>query len=259
MIPKLHAMSHYVGLIKALGPAAHYSTNQSERMHIQAAKVPYRRSNRRNFMLQIINRLDLSERMREQDEYFRWRKMVESLLQDNGSDREADSDEELEVGAEESDGDELDEPQEAGLQEQNEGDDQQTESYEAEAGETHTYPARPYRSQVSVAQVARERGMPDLYRQLQLYYLRSAGGAAAHRRVVGYELEPLPFTCIDLYKQFRVILPAPPYEPKSGIRLTVKADPQGGKARQRRKSYFSTVLIDEKGDSETALKNGLKG
>jgi hypothetical protein len=41
MIPKLHAMLHYVELIKTHGAAAHFSTDQPEHMHIQAAKVPY--------------------------------------------------------------------------------------------------------------------------------------------------------------------------------------------------------------------------
>lgn len=256
-------MSHYVGLIKALGPPAHFSTDQSEHMHIQAAKVPYRKSNRRNYMLQIVNRLDLTEHMREQDEYFEWRKLVEEALQDetfddSGSDTDSDDEDEIGMPEEESDGERGDgRGVELPAQDGGVG-NQSREDYEGGTEETHTYPRRPFRSQVPLPQVTREHGELDLYRQLQLYYFRAAGGAAATRRVIGYELEPLPFTCVDLYKQFRVRVPAPPYEPKAALRLTVKADPKGGKkVQQRRHAYYSTVLLDENRGGEP--RDGLKG
>ena len=95
-IPKLHAMSHYVQLVKTHGAAAHFSTDQSERMHIQAAKIPYRRSNRREFMTQIVNHLDMSERVREHDAFFRWRRIKEESLYDElDSADEFESDEEV--------------------------------------------------------------------------------------------------------------------------------------------------------------------
>lgn len=234
-------MSHYVELIKTHGAAAHFSTDQSEHMHIQAAKIPYRRSNRREFMLQIINRLDVSERVREHDAYLRWREIEESQgdILDGASDDE--SDEEVEEQ-------ELDE---------NVG-NQQGDEYEEDNRSTHVCPRRPFRSQVPIVQIAHEHGAADLYRQLQLYYFRRTSRAAASRRVVGYELEPLPFTSIDLYKKIRIHLPAPPYEPKAKLRLTVKADPKGGrKVQGRPQPYYSTVLINEKADGqpETGLKS----
>lgn len=86
--------------------------------------------------------------------------------------------------------------------------------------------------------------------------MRSAGGTGAH--VVGYELDQLPFTTVDLYKQFWVNLRPAPYIPKIENRLTVKADLSGGqKIHGRHKPYFSTVVIDEQKGRQAG--NGIKG
>lgn len=157
-------MSHYVELIKAHGPAAHFSTDQSERMHIQAAKVPYRKSNRRNFMLQIINRLELSERVREHDEYFKWRKIVESSSRDDGFDDacseghwdedegEVDVDGDTDIEVPDPADDPLDdddvggaEPEGAEQQDQDDGmDSQPSAEYGADIGATHSCPTQPF-------------------------------------------------------------------------------------------------------------------
>lgn len=72
-------MSHFVDSIKAMGAAAHHSTDQSEHMHMRAAKNPYRRSNRRDFMGQVVQRLDMSERITEHDEFLQWEELRDSV------------------------------------------------------------------------------------------------------------------------------------------------------------------------------------
>lgn len=216
-------------------------------------------------MIQIVNRLDLSEHMRERDEYFAWRKMAdlpsesrEGSLEDSASETKLDDDDNMDEEGN-GNGDQLIELERAEVAGQGEGlESQPSDEYELGTSSTHTCPKRPFRSQVTIAQVAREHGVPDLSQQLQLYYLRRSGGAAANRRVVGYELDPLLFGCVDLYKQFQGQLPALPYQPKSAMQLTVKADPKvGKKVRQRPEPYYSVVLIDEKGEGQT--EKGLKG
>ena len=57
-IPKLELLSHVVNAIKRLGSAPQFSTEQSERAHIDNCKVPYRLTNHKGFEQQICRRLD---------------------------------------------------------------------------------------------------------------------------------------------------------------------------------------------------------
>ncbi|KAB5587787.1 hypothetical protein CTheo_8770 [Ceratobasidium theobromae] len=254
-IPKLHAMSHYVDMIKMLGSAAHFSTDQSEHMHIQAVKTPYRKSNRRNFTTQIIDRLEMTSRIQEYDEFFHWREsqgleLLDCDVSETASEA-GSSEDELQDGPDSS----------SGTDTANEtGGDEVEEDTEFEKGNqaTHQFPKRPAQLRVPITQIMVDHMAPDLYRQLQLYYLRSTSGSNPPRRLVGYELDPLPFSHVDLYKQFRVNLPAPPYTPRNQIRLTMKADPKGGqKVRGKPKAYYSVVLVDEQGavPSKTGIKS----
>lgn len=176
MIPKLHVMSHYVQLIKTLGAAAHFSTDQSKHVHIQAAKVPYQKSNCFKFMMQIVHWLDLSERMREHNEYFNWRKAMESGSEDDQSDGEAskvdldrcDNEEQVEV---EDPGDGDDQFNELGDEELRMPDpgmeSEPIEQYRVDNRTTHACPTWPSLLQVSLVQVTHEHEAADLYRQLQ--------------------------------------------------------------------------------------------
>ncbi|KAF8597824.1 hypothetical protein BDV93DRAFT_452224 [Ceratobasidium sp. AG-I] len=236
MIPKLHSMSHYAELSKALGAPVHFTTDQSEHMHIRAAKIPYRKSNRgRSFPKQMVQRLEMSERIAEQNDYFQWR-----------SERESDcvAGDTSDSASEDGDSIYTDASDEGKISTKDDDSDSDTEYNEVAA--TYLFPIRPTIPNISLARVIQEYGAPDLLRQLQLYYLRSSDNPAARQRVVGYELPPLSFLTVDLYKQFRVNLDAPPYNPKTKLCLTIKADPKGGEAiRGRKKPYHSVVLVDE--------------
>jgi hypothetical protein len=52
-IPKIHAITHYVDCIRALGSADGYNTESPERLHIDFAKEAYRASNKRDYMEQM--------------------------------------------------------------------------------------------------------------------------------------------------------------------------------------------------------------
>ncbi|KAF7359608.1 hypothetical protein MVEN_00684600 [Mycena venus] len=51
-IPKIHAMEHYVALIRLFGSADGFNTESPERLHIDYAKNAYRASNKRDYIIQ---------------------------------------------------------------------------------------------------------------------------------------------------------------------------------------------------------------
>ncbi|KAG8794304.1 hypothetical protein FRC12_024965 [Ceratobasidium sp. 428] len=237
IIPKLHGMSHYVPQSKTLGAPSHFSTDQPEHMHIHAAKQLYQMSNRCDYMPQIVDRLDMNGRVRECDEYFKWRQHDQSLPNMNIDDHQTDDESKSEADSsdqESVDGgngiaaNSEDEPsnQAADIQEE----DQFEDEYEPNQEETHQFPKNPSRKNIPLQQITQEHHAEDLYRQLQLYYHRCSDRTNTSRhQSVRYELPPLPFTHVSLYKQFQIKVPAPPYTPGQDIQLTVKASPQGGK------------------------------
>ncbi|KAJ7053548.1 hypothetical protein C8F01DRAFT_996513 [Mycena amicta] len=71
-IPKIHAMQHYVELIRSGGSTGGHSTELSERMHIDCAKLGYRASNRRNYLKQMTVWLTRREAIRRRAAYLQW-------------------------------------------------------------------------------------------------------------------------------------------------------------------------------------------
>jgi hypothetical protein len=240
-------MSHYLELSKALGAPSHFSTDQTEHLHIRSTEIPYRKANKRHYAKQIVRRLEMSEQIAERNEYFKWRQdhqfrkdLARVVYSDSESEHRGSD------GAAEDNGQA--EEEDPGT----EGEISDEEEYDDKPEATHLFPKQPAYLNFHIARASRTFGTSDLYRQLQLYYLRASGGAAARRRVVGYELDPLPFVTVSLYKQLRVSVEAPPYNPRLKIVLTVKADPYGGeKIRGEVKPYHSVVLINEKWPEQT--------
>lgn len=66
-IPKLHMLSHYTLLIRELGATDGYSTEYSERLHIDFAKVGYRASNRVNAVKQMALYLQRQEAVKRHE------------------------------------------------------------------------------------------------------------------------------------------------------------------------------------------------
>ncbi|KAF7319649.1 hypothetical protein HMN09_00305400 [Mycena chlorophos] len=71
-IPKIHAMWHYVRLIQLFGSAGGTSTELSERLHIDCAKLGYRASNRKNYVAQMTRWLSRREAIWRFTAYLEW-------------------------------------------------------------------------------------------------------------------------------------------------------------------------------------------
>ncbi|QRV76877.1 hypothetical protein RhiJN_19722 [Ceratobasidium sp. AG-Ba] len=63
-IPKLHALSHYVEMIRWLGTPDGYSTEASEHLHIEFAKIPWRASNKVRPLPQMLTYIQRQEAIR---------------------------------------------------------------------------------------------------------------------------------------------------------------------------------------------------
>ena len=71
-ISKIHSMSHYVDAIRHLGTADGYSTDWSERLHIEFAKLAYRASSKKDYLEQMavwLNRHEAVQRFQDYLEF----------------------------------------------------------------------------------------------------------------------------------------------------------------------------------------------
>ncbi|KAJ7623731.1 hypothetical protein FB45DRAFT_980504 [Roridomyces roridus] len=71
-IPKIHAMKHYVDMIRSVGTADGYNTELSERLHIDCAKLGYAVSNKRNYIQQMTRWLMRREAVHRFASYLQW-------------------------------------------------------------------------------------------------------------------------------------------------------------------------------------------
>lgn len=77
-IPKLELMQHVRRLIEQLGSTPQFSSEQTERCHIDMAKIPYKSTNRKEFAEQMCRHLDRTERMALFLSLIEWRQHAES-------------------------------------------------------------------------------------------------------------------------------------------------------------------------------------
>lgn len=71
-IPKLHWLLHYLQSIINVGACDGLSTDISERLHIDFAKMGYRASNRKAYLEQMVVWLTRREKLQMQQSYLRW-------------------------------------------------------------------------------------------------------------------------------------------------------------------------------------------
>jgi hypothetical protein len=71
-IPKLHSMQHYINSIIDLGSLDGYTTDISERLHIDFAKLAYRASNRKQYLYQMVTWLERREKIARFEDYIQW-------------------------------------------------------------------------------------------------------------------------------------------------------------------------------------------
>ncbi|KIJ09125.1 hypothetical protein PAXINDRAFT_87903, partial [Paxillus involutus ATCC 200175] len=72
-LPKLHALRHYVQMIQLFGTTDNYSTEYTERLHIDLAKDAYRATNHKDEYTQMTQWLERREKIMWHDNYVRWR------------------------------------------------------------------------------------------------------------------------------------------------------------------------------------------
>jgi hypothetical protein len=72
-IAKIHALLHYVLMIRLLGSADGYNTEASERLHIDYAKDAYHASNWKDYMRQMTTWLRRHEVADQFSVYLEWR------------------------------------------------------------------------------------------------------------------------------------------------------------------------------------------
>jgi hypothetical protein len=72
-IPKLHSCRHYVSSIKLFGTTDNYSTQYTERLHIDLAKDAYRATNKKDEFPQMTTWLERQEKVLRHEQYIQWR------------------------------------------------------------------------------------------------------------------------------------------------------------------------------------------
>ncbi|KAJ7062668.1 hypothetical protein C8F01DRAFT_985774 [Mycena amicta] len=71
-ISKLHKLPHYVHSIRTRGVTGSFSTELSERLHIDFAKFAYKASNRNNYIPQMVKWLGRQEKVHKFASYLEW-------------------------------------------------------------------------------------------------------------------------------------------------------------------------------------------
>ena len=72
-IPKLHSCFHYAHSIRLFGSTDNYSTQHTERLHIDLAKIAYRATNTRDELPQMTTWLERQEQVHQFITYITWR------------------------------------------------------------------------------------------------------------------------------------------------------------------------------------------
>lgn len=84
-IPKIELMHHVKRLIELLGSAPQFSSEQTERCHIDMAKTPYKATNRKDYAEQMCRYLDRRERVRLFSALTEWHSEGEGAMLDSVS------------------------------------------------------------------------------------------------------------------------------------------------------------------------------
>ncbi|THU81588.1 hypothetical protein K435DRAFT_614232, partial [Dendrothele bispora CBS 962.96] len=71
--PRLHSLAHYAQAIRYYGTTDNYSTETTERLHIDFAKDAYRASNKKDEYAQMTKWLERREKIMHHSNYIDWR------------------------------------------------------------------------------------------------------------------------------------------------------------------------------------------
>ncbi|KAF8838768.1 hypothetical protein BDN67DRAFT_1060772, partial [Paxillus ammoniavirescens] len=82
-LPKLHSLRHYMQMIQLFGTTDNYSTEYTERLHIDLAKDAYRATNHKDEYTQMTQWLERREKIMWHDNYVRWRQSGDPQQQEH--------------------------------------------------------------------------------------------------------------------------------------------------------------------------------
>ncbi|KIK72125.1 hypothetical protein PAXRUDRAFT_799979, partial [Paxillus rubicundulus Ve08.2h10] len=72
-LPKLHSLRHYIYMIERFGTTDNYSTQYTERLHIDLTKDAYRATNHKDEYIQMTAWLERKEKILFHEKFVRWR------------------------------------------------------------------------------------------------------------------------------------------------------------------------------------------
>ena len=106
-ISKIHNIKHYINSIHSRGTTNGFNSEASERLHIDLAKLGYRASNKKDYMVQMVRWLTRQEAVHWFTGYLQWAMPHYAVQQDLAKDTDDDDDENK---PEEDENDEAEEP-----------------------------------------------------------------------------------------------------------------------------------------------------
>lgn len=233
-IPKLHAILHYIPLIRLHGTPDGYNTESPERLHIDVAKEAYRASNKRNYQSQMTKWLQRQEAVALRQGYVLW------LRPELEEDEDSTEDETLV----ENDDEEVSDPNTPGEPENNddEDDDDQQSLASNDQPPASTTIARtvfsvakrpPFSLPIDTIQTTYN--TPNFLALLR-QFLNQPNAFSRHDRV-------------GVFKRATIYL-SMPHDPDSVLADVIRATPakgQGVFSKLRKHAYFDTVLIRRQG------------
>ncbi|QRV85180.1 hypothetical protein RhiJN_13198 [Ceratobasidium sp. AG-Ba] len=273
-IPKFHMIQHYVMLVRMLGTPDGFNTETSERLHIDFAKIGYRRSNKVNAIKQMALYIQRVEAMVMHEEYLQERGLVERapiLLHITAKEAEElqeheDEDEWDEWLEDEDEDEDADELRDAGVRvqltklldeflgknDQHKGHEWKQEAPEGDAdqGPQRFHPAplivtaSTPTDTVSIRKLQNTRNADQLYESL-LSFLRRETGLGFPELRTRIDLT----TKVDSWSRARLFHAPPPFKPSEGSHIEViRAQPMKADRYDRvsRPARFDTVLVRAK-------------
>ncbi|QRV93925.1 hypothetical protein RhiJN_21943 [Ceratobasidium sp. AG-Ba] len=250
-IAKLHALSHYVEMIRWLGTPDGYSTELSEHLHIEFAKVPWRASNKVRPLPQMLTYIQRQEAIRIHRTYL---------------DRYLGRDQEQEVEAEEPTTEVR--PINVAVEEPESDDIEGEDGVEDEWGtiEPVTYPDP--RRHLAVNPTKRDLRLKDVSRQYQAPNLESALKDFLVRRcdIPEYNVMLSPEHCLPVWHRLYLHhrpLPFAPFESPRRDVVRASAPILGPGGRIRKEGVWDTALYLERpnqirSNAEDREKHGIQ-
>jgi len=261
-IPKLHARHHYAPNIRWVACPYNYSTEISERYHIDIVKRAYKSTNRKNYIEQMLIFLTRQEQVYLQAQLLRWllNLVWASASSVNWEDDTFDSEkpqrledlsELLEV--------DIDSPIDTSLLWQKIVTAVIQSKVTSNPVETsHAIAKRPHRSARPISEIAEVFGIQNLETALKMFLLANEHGRIHHSTIRQYLRTyqlPSSWEKISVWHRSTVTLPLIGFDDGIPEKRTILArlETKGDKVPR-----FQTVLVDQKFE-DSSPQDGLRG